>query len=84
MAKKKGFNWKALGIGICCVAVGAGLTVGVTKAVEHFQNNPPAQEETEEENKTPEETTPGTEENVEDVESTVFSQYANAVESAVG
>lgn len=79
MAKKKGFNWKALGIGICCVAVGAGLTVGVTKAVEHFQNNPPAQEETEEENKTPEETTPE-----EDVESTVFSQYANAVESAVG
>ena len=77
MAKKKGFNWKALGIGICCVAVGAGLTVGITKGVEYFQNKDNT-EQTEEENKTPEETTPE-----EDVESTVFSQYANAVESVV-
>ncbi len=77
MAKKKGFNWKALGIGICCVAVGAGLTVGITKGVEYFQNKDNT-EQTEEEDKT-QETTPE-----EDVESTVFSQYANAVESAVG
>lgn len=79
MAKKKGFSWKALGIGLLCIGVGAGATVGITKAVEHFQNNPPAQEETEEENKTPEEQTPE-----ETVESTVFSQYANAVDSVVG
>ena len=77
MAKKKGFNWKALGIGICCVAVGAGLTVGITKGVEYFQNKDNT-EQTEEEDKT-QETTPE-----EDVESTVFSQYANAVESAAG
>lgn len=75
MAKKKGFNWKALGIGICCVAVGAGLTVGITKGVEYFQNKNNTEQT--EEDKTPEE-------DGEDVESTVFSQYANAVESAVG
>ena len=78
MAKKKGFNWKALGIGICCVAVGAGLTVGITKGVEYFQNKDNT-EQTEEADTTPDETTLE-----EDAETTVFSQYATAVESVVG
>ena len=74
MANKKGFNWKGLGIGVLCVALGAGLTVGVTEAVKYVQNN---QEQTEE---TPEDkTTPGTGE--ETVEGTVLAQYAEAVDA---
>ena len=69
-----------MGIGVLCVVLGAGLTVGVTEAVKLVQNN---QEQTEE---TPEdETTPGTEDGEEeDIESTMLSHYAEAVDAVAG
>lgn len=45
--KQKSFTWKGILIGLACLAVGVGGTVGVIKLVEHNKKPPENQEQVE-------------------------------------